>query len=402
MIIDTPTVFPVTTVVLLAVVPGAASPLLLLHVPPNVVLLNDVVNPWHTFITPVIAAGLALMVTVAVALHPVPGIVAVIISVVPPVTPVTVVVELPVVTVALPLPAVQFTPAVVVLREVVKPTHTASTPVIGAGFGLMVTVAVARHPVAGIVAVIRSVVLPFTPVTTVVELPVVTVALPLAAVQLTPAVVVLKDVVKPTHTASTPVIGAGFGLIVTVAVARHPVAGMVAVMMSVVLPFTPVTVVVELPVVIVALPLPAVQFTPAVVVLKDVVKPTHTASTPVIGAGFGLIVTVAEARHPVAGIVAVMMSVVLPFTPVTVVVELPVVTVALPFPAVQLTPAVVVLNVVVKPTHTASTPVIGAGFALMVTVAEARQPVAGIVAVIISVVPPVTPVTVVVDPPVVV
>jgi len=180
----------------------------------------------------------------------------------------------------------------VVLKEVVKPTHTVSVPVIGAGLGLMVTVAVVRQPVAGIVAVITSVVLPFTPVTVVVELPVVTVALPLLAVQLTPAVVVLKEVVKPTHTALTPVIATGFGLIVTVAVVRHPVPGIVAVMISVVLPVTPVTVVVELPVVTVASPLLAVQFTPAVVVLKDVVVPTQTDSTPVILFGFGFTVTI--------------------------------------------------------------------------------------------------------------
>jgi len=61
------------------------------------------------------------------------------------------------------------------------------------------------------------------------------------------------------------------------------------------------------------------------VVLKEVVKPTHTASTPVIGVGLGLMVTVAEARHPVPGMVAVMISVVFPVTPVTVVVDPPVV-----------------------------------------------------------------------------
>ena len=109
-----------------------------------------------------------------------------------------------------------------VLKEVVKPTHTVSVPVIGAGLGLMVTVAVVRQPVAGIVAVITSVVLPFTPVTVVVELPVVTVALPLPAVQLTPAVVVLKEVVNPTHTDSTPVIALGFGLTVTIAFEKQP------------------------------------------------------------------------------------------------------------------------------------------------------------------------------------
>jgi hypothetical protein len=40
---------------------------LLLHVPPDVLLLNDVVNPTHKDVIPVIVAGSGLTVTVIVA-----------------------------------------------------------------------------------------------------------------------------------------------------------------------------------------------------------------------------------------------------------------------------------------------------------------------------------------------
>jgi len=96
-----------------------------------------------------------------------------------------------------------------------------------------------------------------------------------------PAGVEFSVVLSPTHTFSEPVIIVGFGLIVTVALTWQPVAVNEAVIISVVLPVTPVTVVVDPPVVVyVALPLLAVQVMPALVVLKVVFKPTHTASTP--------------------------------------------------------------------------------------------------------------------------
>ena len=65
---------------------------------------------------------------------------------------------------------------------------------------------------------------PFIPVTTPVDDPIV--ALPLLATHVPPAVVEFNEVVKPTHTANEgfAVIAAGLGLIVTIAVARHPVA----------------------------------------------------------------------------------------------------------------------------------------------------------------------------------
>jgi hypothetical protein len=44
--------------------------LLLLHVPPVVAVLNVVTAPWHNELAPVMAAGIALTVTTAVAVQP--------------------------------------------------------------------------------------------------------------------------------------------------------------------------------------------------------------------------------------------------------------------------------------------------------------------------------------------
>jgi hypothetical protein len=49
----------------------ATARALLLHEPPVVVLLNVVVLPTHTLVVPVIAAGSAFTVTIAVMLQPV-------------------------------------------------------------------------------------------------------------------------------------------------------------------------------------------------------------------------------------------------------------------------------------------------------------------------------------------
>jgi len=72
-IVDVPVAAPVTVPVEPTV---ATTVLLLLHVPPVVVLLSDVVAPWHTLIVPVIAAtvgnGLAVTFAVTAAVQPKP------------------------------------------------------------------------------------------------------------------------------------------------------------------------------------------------------------------------------------------------------------------------------------------------------------------------------------------
>ena len=59
----------------------------------------------------------------------------------------------------------------------------------------------------------------------------------------------------------------------------------------------PVTIVVLVPVVADTFVLLLLHAPPKVVELNDVVKPTHTASTPVIGAGFGFTVTIVVLKH---------------------------------------------------------------------------------------------------------
>ena len=49
----------------------ATAGVALLHVPPAVALLSVVVEPTHTLVVPVMAAGSGLTVTVAVTAHPV-------------------------------------------------------------------------------------------------------------------------------------------------------------------------------------------------------------------------------------------------------------------------------------------------------------------------------------------
>ena len=136
---------------MLAAVPGIAVVLLLLHVPPDVVLLKDVDNPWHTLVVPVIATGLALMVTTAVVLQPVAVseyVIVVVVKEPPPLTPVTT----PVVDTTLPSAGILLLhrpPAGVEFNVVVKPTHTANegTAVIAVGLAFTVTTAVLIQPV---------------------------------------------------------------------------------------------------------------------------------------------------------------------------------------------------------------------------------------------------------------
>jgi hypothetical protein len=117
--------------------------LLLLHVPPVVALLKDVVAPIHTLIVPDIADGAVLIVTTLVIIQPVASVY--VISEVPADIPVTTPVEEPTVaTVGLLL--LHVPPDVVFVRLVVAPTQATTVPPIAAGNGLTVSVAVRLHP----------------------------------------------------------------------------------------------------------------------------------------------------------------------------------------------------------------------------------------------------------------
>ena len=193
-------------------VPTPALVLLALHTPLPVVQLSVVVNPAHTIIVPVIAAGTGFTVTVFVLMQPV-GKVYVIIEV-PADTPVTIPDDEP--TVALPLPALHAPLPVLSLSVVPEPAHTIALPVIIDGSGLTVTTAVALQPVVN--AYVINEVPAITPVTNPVALP--TLTAPAPALHTPPLTLSFNVVVNPAHTLSVPVITVGLGFTVMVAVAN--------------------------------------------------------------------------------------------------------------------------------------------------------------------------------------
>ena len=134
---------PVTTPPALIV---ATAGVALLQVPPAVASANVVVEAWHTVVVPVIIAGNGLTVTVVVTKHPVANVYD--ITDVPDVTPVTTPPALIVATAGVAL--LQVPPAVTSANAVVEPAHTVTVPVIAAGKGLTVTVAVTKHPVPNV------------------------------------------------------------------------------------------------------------------------------------------------------------------------------------------------------------------------------------------------------------
>lgn len=119
----------------------------LLHAPPAVVLLCSTQLLMHTDDGPVIAAGRASTVTIAVVKQPVPNEYEIV--VLPADTPCTV----PVVASILPTVGVlllHVPPVVLLLSVVVAPWHTVNTPVIAAGTGFTVTTDVVTHPVGSV------------------------------------------------------------------------------------------------------------------------------------------------------------------------------------------------------------------------------------------------------------
>jgi hypothetical protein len=121
----------------------ALAGILLVQVPPAVVLASEVVRPWHTVSVPVIAAGNALTVAVAVVIQPEGNVY--VMSVVAVAMPVTTPEASMVATEVTALDHVP--PEAAVLSVVILPSHTDNVPVIGAGRAFTFTVAVTIQPV---------------------------------------------------------------------------------------------------------------------------------------------------------------------------------------------------------------------------------------------------------------
>jgi hypothetical protein len=111
-------------------------------------------------------------------------------------------------------------PPVASPRPVVGPTQRLSVPLMGAGDGFTVTVAVVEQPPGSVYPIITAVAAD-TPVTRPEVSPTVaSVVAPL--LQVPPGVASYRTVVNPTHTLIVPVMAAGSGFTVTVAVAMQP------------------------------------------------------------------------------------------------------------------------------------------------------------------------------------
>lgn len=117
-------------------------------------------------------------------------------------------------------------------------------------------------------------------------------------VQVPPPVELLNVVVNPAHTVAVPVIDAGSAFTVNGVEFKHPVARVYVIFT--VPAATPVTMPV-VPMVAVEV-LPLLQVPLPVASLKVLVRPTHTFAVPVIEAGIGLTVIVADMMQPVGSV----------------------------------------------------------------------------------------------------
>jgi hypothetical protein len=252
-----------------------------LQLPPPVAQVRGIVRPSHTCNGPDIAAGSTLTVIVFDRVQPVPTIPHTIVTV-PGVTPITIPLEAP--TVATDgVPELHVQPGVVVDNVAGWPTHAVPGPVIAAGNGFTVTVALRPQPPAVYVIPEVPALLPLTTP----EAGMTVAAVP-ETLQLPPRGVLLNVVVDPIHTFNAPVITDGTGLTVTVAVLEQPAPS--EYVMTVVPGADPVT----MP----DVPIPAtdgvalLHAPPLIALLSAVVEPGHTVRVPRIGPGDVLTVIV--------------------------------------------------------------------------------------------------------------
>jgi hypothetical protein len=176
---------------------GAIPLFMLAQVPPDMVLNSVVEFPLQNASEPVMAGGVAYIVTTFVTLQP-NGDVYVIIEV-PAVMPVTT----PPVTTQPPGNTDHIPPAPE--PSVVEvPSHTVAAPVMAAGKGFTVTVATSYSEPTVYVMVVVPAAMPVTTPVAAFTVPTATTAL----LQVPPVVVLARDVVEPTQTLNVPVIGA--------------------------------------------------------------------------------------------------------------------------------------------------------------------------------------------------
>lgn len=279
--------------------------------------------------------------------------------VVPAVTPVTTPLAAIVATAVVLL--LHVPPAGVPVSAVDDPSHTVSVPSIGFGSGVTVTIVVLLQPEpnAYVTEAVPAVIPVATPVVALIDM------LPLGVLQVPPAGVALSVVLLPIHTVKVPLIVPGAALTVTTAEVLQPPAVYTTVAVPALLPpmkpgLSNVATVVGV----------TDHVPPVVVLLSVVVRPTHSVRLPVMAAGVGVTVTTLVVVQPpteaavivaVPGVIPVTTPV--PDTVATAVLEL-----------LQATGLVVVLRVVVLPTHTVAVPVIAVGTGVTVTTAVVTQP----------------------------
>ena len=204
-------------------------------------------------------------------------------------------------------------PPVASLNEIVDPRHTAFAPDIAAGNGFTVTTVVMIHPVPNVYVMVAVLVTATTcPVITPVVSPAVATAV-LLLLHVPPPGVSNKLEVKPEQTVFVPVIAAGNGFTVTIAVAAQIPKVYDIVVVPVPLPVTIPPAVIEAVVTSVLLHTP-----PPVASLSEVVSPRHTARVPDIAAGCVTTVTMVVAAHaPIVYDITVVPTPIPVTTPVT-------------------------------------------------------------------------------------
>lgn len=170
----------------------ATEVLLLLHVPPVVASLSEVVDPTQTLVVPSIAPGSGFTVTTVVLKHVVPKMYE--ITAVPKLLPVTHPVEATVATEVLLL--LHVPPVVVSDKQFVPPRQMFAFPEIAAGSGFTFIVFIATQPTGDVASIVTAP--PVTEVPVTIPVPEPTVATDvLLLLQVTPAVASVSVMVLP-------------------------------------------------------------------------------------------------------------------------------------------------------------------------------------------------------------
>lgn len=345
-----PALIPVTIPDALPIV--ALDGLLLLHTPPDTVLVSVVLLPTHTCVTPAITGGNVTTVTVSTTRQPEPSVY--VTGIVPAYQPVTT----PVIGCTEPtdgiggvvVPLLHVPPAGVLIKFVAKPAHIVRLPVIGVGFVFTVIGCVAIQLVGSMYDI--TTVPGATPKTVPVAS---TVAIVISLlIQPPPAVALVSVVLLPTQMSLTPTMMDGSGFTVTSSSLRQPVG---SVYVIIVVPgYIPVTTPVPASM-LAGAPLGPLQI-PTGVLASVVVRPSHTCGLPVIGVGSGSTVSTNCALQPVP---SAYVSITVPWDiPPTIPLVEPMVPIAVLL-LLHVPPPVVLVSMAVLPSHTRVGPVVPLG-----------------------------------------